>query len=341
MSDNSLNTTPVPMDLLAEARAVIRTEAASIAALAERLDEALVQAIRLIHDRTGPDLPGALVISGVGKSGLVGQRLSASFASTGTPSYFLHPVEAVHGDLGRVRRNDLVLILSYSGESDELPPLLDVLKRMGVPILSLTRSPNSTLGKASTICIPTGPIDEVCPLKLAPTTTTNCLSALGDALFLGVMSLRKFTATDFALYHPAGSLGRKLLKVGQAMTFKIGENLSALSDALTVRQILANDRNTGRRAGAIILVTASGQLSGIFTDGDLRRKLNSQPDLLDLPIAAVMTKNPKRIAADALASEAMAVMNQYRIDELPVVDEGGRPIGLIDVQDLMSLRIVD
>jgi arabinose-5-phosphate isomerase len=328
-------------DLLADAQAIVRAEAQSISELAGRLDTRLTDAIALIKSRTGPDIPGLLVISGVGKPGIVGQRLSASFASTGTPSIFLHPVEAVHGDLGRVRRHDVVLVLSYSGESEELFRLLDVLKRLEVPIIALTARQTSTLGKAADICIELGQIEEVCPLRLAPTTTTNCISVVGDALVLGVMGLRNFSANDFALYHPAGSLGRKLMRVGQAMTFKVGQNMMALSDTLSVREALAQDRNPGRRAGAILLVSATGALSGIFTDGDLRRKLQAHADLLDRTMADVMTANPKRIGPEALASEAMALMNKYRIDELPVVDDDGRPLGLIDVQDLMSLKTVE
>lgn len=336
-------TTIVTNDLLAEAQAIVRTEAQSILALADRLCDSLPRAIELIKTKTGPDQPGLLVITGVGKPGIVGQRISASFASTGTPSIFLHPVEGVHGDLGRVRRNDVTLVLSYSGESEELFRLLDVLKRMQVPIIALTARRTSTLGKAADICIELGQIEEVCPLRLAPTTTTNCISVVGDALVLGVMSLRNFSADDFALYHPAGSLGRKLLRIGQAMTYKIGQNMAAFSDTLSVREILAPPvgLSSNRRAGAILLVDAAGKLSGIFTDGDLRRKLQSHPDLLDLPVASVMTRNPKRIGTDALASEAMALMNKFRIDELPVVDESDRPLGLIDVQDLVSLKTVE
>ncbi len=167
----------------------------------------MAQAIELIHGHIGPESAGFLAISGIGKPGLVGLRLAASFASTGTPSHFLHPVEAVHGDVGRVRRQDVALLLSYSGESEELSRLIDVLKRLRVPVISITAERGSTLGRVSDICIELGPIEEVCPLRLAPTTTTNCISAVGDALVLGVMSLRNFTAEDFALFHPAGSLG--------------------------------------------------------------------------------------------------------------------------------------
>jgi arabinose-5-phosphate isomerase len=327
--------------IAAEAREVIKGEAASLLAVAERMDESIGRAIELILARTGPEKAGALVVTGVGKSGLTGMRISASFASTGTPSHFLHPVEAVHGDLGRVRRNDVVLLLSYGGESDELLHLTDVLKRIGVPIITITGKKTSTMAKLADVCVDMGPVEEACPLKLAPTTSVTCMSAVGDALVVGVMGLREFTAEDYAQYHPAGSLGRKLMKVAQAMEFKVGVNFTPLPDSLTVREVLVRDKSVGRRAGAVVLVDGEGKLSGVFTDGDLRRKVETVENFLDQPIAAMMTKNPKRVLADSLASEAMAIMNRHRIDELPVVDGEGRPVGLIDVQDLVRVRIVE
>jgi arabinose-5-phosphate isomerase len=327
--------------LLAEAQNVVRSEAATLMQVAQRLDMALPSAIELIYRCTGADSPGTVVVSGVGKSGLAGQRISASFASTGTPSHFLHPVEALHGDLGRVRRSDVALLLSYGGETDELTRLMDHLKRVGVPTITITSRCESTLGRLSDICIALGAIEEACPLRLAPTTSITCMNALGDALVLGVMSLRNFSAEDFAAFHPAGSLGRKLLRVREVMSFKIGENLSVVPDSMTLRQAMAIEEAPGRRAGAMIVVNAQGHLAGIFTDGDLRRRLRQSADFLDLPMAEVMTANPKRVDAEALASEALALMNRHRIDELPVVDSNSRPVGLIDVQDVVSLRIVE
>jgi arabinose-5-phosphate isomerase len=332
--------------LVEAAREVVRSEAASIASVAEKLDGRVAEAIRLILKCTsegpaGEGFAGTVVVSGIGKSGLVGQRISASFASTGTPSHFLHPVEAVHGDLGRVRRHDVALLLSYSGETDELVRLLDSLKRQQVPLIAITSSSQSTLGKLADITIELGRIEEVCPHGLAPTTSVNCISAVGDALVLGVMSVRQFSKEDFAAFHPAGSLGRKLLKVHQAMDFKLGQNFTPLAETLTLREILDRDTGTGRRAGAIVLVDKAGVLSGVFTDGDLRRHLKTNPHVLDAPIQTLMTRNPKRIHRDALASDALAILNQYRIDELPVVDDAARPVGLLDVQDLVRLRVVE
>jgi arabinose-5-phosphate isomerase len=341
-----------PAPLVQDACDVLRSEAASIESVAANLDVRIARAIQTIFDRTaecarpgesagGGGGGGVLVVSGIGKSGLVGQRISASFASTGTPSHFLHPVEALHGDLGRVRRNDVALLLSYSGETDELVRLLDLLKRQQVPLIAITGSRTSTLGRLADITIELGRIEEVCPLGLAPTTSVNCISAVGDALVLGVMSLRNFSKEDFAAFHPGGSLGRRLLKVEQVMEFKAGENFHPLAEALTIREVLAKDPTSGRRAGAVVVVDAAGTLAGVFTDGDLRRHLRADPALLDRPIASVMTRNPKRIHKDALASEALAVLNKFRIDELPVIDDASRPVGLIDVQDLVRLRVVE
>lgn len=331
-------------ELLQAARDIVRTEAASISTVAEKLDDAAIRAIRLIFDRTDESQGhhGMVAVTGVGKAGLVGQRISASFASTGTPSHFLNPVDALHGDLGRVRRSDVALILSYSGETDELVRLLDFLKRQQVVMVAITSSRGSTLGKFADITVELGKIEEVCPHGLAPTTTVNCISAVGDALVLGVMSLRKFSREDFGAFHPGGALGRKLVKVAQVMEFKVGDNLETMPESLTVREVLSRDPATGRRAGAVVIVDAQGLLAGVFTDGDLRRQLKAgSTALLDKPLSAVMTRNPKRVHVDALASEALAILNKFRIDELPVVDDAGKPVGLVDVQDLVRLRVVE
>lgn len=323
------------------ARQIVASESASLRTIARRLDSSIAEAMQAIFQQTGPELPGVLVISGLGKSGLAGQRISASFASTGTPSHFLHPVEALHGDLGRVRRQDIALFLSHGGETAELLQLGDQLKSMGVRIISITARAASSLGKMSDICIAMGPIEEACPLQLAPTTSITCMNAIGDALVLGVMSLRNFSAEDFAAFHPAGSLGRKLLKVSEVMGFRTGDNFAPVNMNRTLRDALLTDRSTGRRAGAIVLVGARGRLAGIFTDGDLRRGIVRDSALLDKPLSSIMTAKPRHIQADALASEAIALLNQHRIDELPVVNKAMHPVGLIDVQDLVPLRMME
>jgi arabinose-5-phosphate isomerase len=317
---------------------VIETEAAAVRAMGAALaDDSFERAARLILD-----CPAAVLTTGIGKAGHIARKVSATFASTGTPSHFLSPTEAVHGDLGAIRKGDVILIFSASGESDEILRLLSLVKKLDHPVIAVTATRSSGLGSAADIVLTMGRIEEACPLGLAPTASTTAMLALGDALALSVMKLRKFTADDFALYHPAGQLGRKLIRVREAMTFKRGDNLPVASERLTVGQVLHEVSRIKRRSGAVILVDEAGRISGIFTDGDLRRLVTDDDGSgLRKPIAEVMKRNPKRIRAEELASEAMGVMRQFRIDELPVVDEDDKPIGLIDVQDLVVLKMLD
>ena len=319
------------------AQQVIDAEACAVRNVSAALDEAFERAVRLIVD-----CPGAVLTSGMGKAGHVARKLSASFSSTGTPSHYLDPAEALHGDVGSVRKGDVVLILSYSGESDEIVRMLSVIKKLGSPVVAITGTATNSLARFSDVVLKLGKVEEACPLGLAPSAYTTAMAALGDALFLTVMKQRNFTADDFALYHPAGQLGRKLIRVREAMSFRRGENLPVASDQLTVGQVLREVSAIKRRSGAVVLTDEKGGLSGIFSDGDLRRLiLHDEDRALKRPIAEVMTHNPKRINGDALASEAMAVLRQYRIDDLPVVDDAHRPIGLIDVQDLVVLKMFD
>jgi arabinose-5-phosphate isomerase len=331
-------------------RQVIDTEAAAVRAMAEAVGDDFVKAVRLILD-----CPASLLATGMGKAGHVARKLSATFASTGTPSHFLSPADAVHGDMGSLRKGDIVLILSASGESDEILRVLSITKKLGHPVIAITAGRNSTLGRHADLVLPMGRIEEACPLGLAPSSTTTAMLALGDALALTVMKMRNFTAENFAVFHPAGQLGRRLIRVDEAMTFLRDHNLPLSSDKLTVGQVLDERTALGQRLderekrlrlpGAIVLIDAtSGKLTGIFTDGDLRRLVASSVNgAVDLrrPISDVMTRNPKRIRADALASEAMAIMRPHRIDELVVIDADDRPVGLIDVQDLVLLRMFD
>ena len=331
-------TLPLDAALRQFAQQVIDVEAAAVKGLSASIDESFERAVRLILD-----CPGSVLVSGIGKAGHVARKLSASFSSTGTPSHFLNPAEALHGDVGSVRGGDVVLILSYSGESDEIVRMLSVIKKLGNPIVAITSTAQNALARHSDLVLRLGRIEEACPLGLAPSASTTAMAALGDALFLTVMKCRKFTSDDFALYHPAGQLGRKLIKVREAMTFKRGENLPVASDRLTVGQVLREVSSIKRRSGAVILADdQTGKISGIFSDGDLRRLiLHDEDAALKRPIREVMTNNPKRIRGDALASEAMGILRHYRIDDLPVVDDDDRPIGLIDVQDLVVLKLFD
>jgi len=324
-------------DLHSFARQVIITEAAAAGAMVKALDDAFVRAVELILG-----CKGSVLTCGMGKAGHIARKVSTTLASTGTPSHFLSVADAVHGDIGSVRSGDVVIIFSASGESDEVLRMLSIVKKMGHPVIGITKSKTSGLGKHSDIVLQMGPLEEACPLGLAPSASTTAMLVLGDALALTVMKQRSFTAEDFAMFHPAGQLGRKLIHVREAMTFKKGENLAVASDALTVGEVLHQVSSIKRRSGAVVLVNDSGMLTGIFTDGDLRRMItNNVADVLKKPISEVMGRNPKRIHGDALASEAMSVMKQFRIDELPVIDDNQQPIGMIDVQDLVVLRMLD
>lgn len=326
-------------DIRQFAEHVIHAEVCALRGLVPALDEHFDRAVRLILDCSG-----AVLTCGIGKAGHVARKLSASFSSTGTPSHFLNPAEAMHGDLGSVRKGDVVVVLSYSGESDEILRVLNVLKKLGHPVIAMTSTAANALGRHADLVLKLGKVEEACPLGLAPSASTTAMMALGDALFLTVMKWRNFTSDDFAIYHPAGQLGRKLIRVREAMTFKVGENLPVARDSLTVREILHDVSSLKRRSGAVILVDDIGRVSGIFTDGDLRRTLtdgDGRGAALARPIRDVMTRNPKRIGGDQLASEAIAMMRPFRIDELPVVDDQDRPIGLIDIQDLVVLRMLD
>lgn len=320
------------------ARQVIEAESTASAAMVSAIDDHFEKAVRAILD-----CRGAVLTCGMGKAGHIARKVSATLASTGTPSHFLSPGDAVHGDLGSVRQGDLVIIFSASGESDEILRMLSILKKLRHPVISICRSRASTLGKFSDIVLQMGPIEEACPLGLAPSASTTAMLTLGDALALTVMKQRNFTSDDFAVFHPAGQLGRNLIKVREAMTFRNGENLAVASDQHTVGEVLREVSNIKRRSGAVVLVDSDGRLSGIFTDGDLRRMITADADgaALKIPIRDVMGRSPKRIGGEQLASEAMGIMKQHRIDELPVVDDDDRPIGLIDVQDLVVLRMLD
>jgi arabinose-5-phosphate isomerase len=322
-------------DILQFAQQVLEVEAGAVRGIV--LDDQFGRAVEAILA-----CRGSVITSGIGKAGHVARKLSASFSSTGTPSHFLNPAEALHGDLGVVRRGDVVLILSHSGESDEIVRMLNVLKKLGAPVIAITATSHNALARFSDVVLKLGRIEEACPLGLAPSASTTAMTALGDALFLSVMKRREFTSDEFALYHPAGQLGRKLIRVKEAMTFKRGENLPLASEGLTVGQVLHEVSRIKRRSGAVVLVDEAGKVSGIFSDGDLRRAITDDDgSALRRPVGEVMTRNPKRIGGEQLASEAMALMRQFRIDELPVVDEHDRPIGIIDIQDLVVLRMFD
>ena len=319
---------------LALGRGVLATEAAAVSAMAERLSEEFERAVQMIHDCTG-----AVILTGMGKAGIIAQKISATLASTGTLSYYLHPADALHGDLGRVQKSDIMLVLSYGGETDEISRLLNILAKIGIKIIAITARESSTLARKADLALLLGEIVEACPLGLAPTTSTTCMLALGDALAMAVMKMRNFAEQDYAVYHPGGSLGRRLSKVDELMSFHRGRNLPVAPDNLTVRQALAAVTHLSKRSGAILLVDKDGKLTGVFTDADLRRLLEKGIEsVLDEPIATVMTRDPKRIRSGTESWEAARIFEEYRVDELPVVNKADEPVGLIDVQDLIIQR---
>jgi arabinose-5-phosphate isomerase len=312
---------------------VLGLAADALRGLAERLDASFDEAVDELLATTG-----MVVVTGMGKAGLVGAKLSATLASTGTPSLSLHPAEAVHGDLGRIRPQDLVLALSNSGETGELKALIPAIRRIGARIIAIVGSSDSTLARHADVVLDIGSPPEACPLGLAPTTTTTAMLALGDALAMVVQRERGFSREDFARYHPAGSLGRRLMRVGDVM--RKGAELPLIPAGTSLRQALVAMSNTKGRPGAGLVVEPGGRLVGIFTDGDLRRLLESGGLMsLDGPIDDSMGHDPKSLTADELVADAMHLLHTHRIDQLAVVDEHGHPVGLLDIQDLLDVRI--
>ncbi len=316
---------------------VLKSEAKAIERLARRAMADRAQweaAIDLLAACTGH-----VIVSGMGKSGLVGAKISATFSSLGQPSSTLHPAEAVHGDLGRVRRDDVVMLLSYSGETEEVVNLAAILRADGVPRLGVSSRPDSNLAKLCDVHLCVGDQTEACPLNLAPTASTTAMLALGDALALTLANRRSFGANDFQKRHPGGMLGAGLRPIVEVLRFKVGDNLPVVRDDVTVREACEQAR-TGRRTGAVVLVDESGQLSGIFTDGDLRRLMLNDADGMTRTISEVMTKRPEHLLVDDLVRDAVRLMRENRHDEIPVLDHEGKPVGLVDVQDLIALKVV-
>lgn len=317
------------------ARRVIRAEADAIASMTPIVNGQFVRAAEMLYHCTG-----SCIVSGIGKAGIIGRKISATLASTGTPSHFLHPAEAVHGDLGRVRREDIVLMLSYGGETDEVIRLINLVKQLQIPLIAVTGDGDSTLSRHSDVVLCMGKVNEACPLGVAPSVSTTCMLAIGDALAFTVMKARNFSVEDYVRFHPGGSLGTKLMTVDQSMMFRPGEKLPIVNVGDSIREML-DKTNDVKRHGAAMVVDAEGRLIGIITDADLRRLVTRQGTAaFDLRAGDVMTAGCKRIRSDALAAEATALFHKYRIDELPVVDADDRPVGMIDVQDIVTIKVV-
>ena len=285
---------------------------------------------------------GHVVFSGMGKSGLVGAKLSATFSSIGQPSHVVHPAEAVHGDLGAIKNNDVVILMSYSGTTEEVLNLAAILRTDQVARIGISSSDDSPLAKLCDVHLSTGSVTEACPLNLAPTASTTATLAIGDALGLAVSRRRNFTADDFHKHHPGGMLGVGLRSITDILRFKVGVNLPTVHKSTLVGEALlaAKPSTHTRRAGAILLVDDNDKLVGIFTDGDLRRLVIDDAEPMKRIIGEVATANPRRLDTSALVRDAKQLVTEYRVDEIPVVDDHNKPIGLIDVQDLIALKVV-
>ena len=309
------------------AKEVLRMEALAISRLRSRIGKDFETVVQWLAD-----CKGRVILTGMGKPGFIARKIAATMASTGTPTFYLHPAEAVHGDFGMVTSKDLMIAISQSGESEEIVRLLPLVKKKGVKIIALTSVPRSSLGRNADIVLDLGVRREACPLNLAPSASTTASLAMGDALALSLLQIKGFRSEDFAELHPAGSLGRRLLKVEEIM--RTGKANPLVGVKTTVRQALL--KITASRAGSCTIVDSRGKLVGVFTDGDLRRHLRSQGEkLLSRPVAEWATLKPRYIQKDRLAEEAFHIMESLRIDELPVVDKARRVVGLLDVQDLM------
>ena len=317
---------------LKRAKKVLQIEKDALGRLGSRLDSRFEKAVEML----GKCL-GRVVVTGMGKPGFIGQKMSATFSSLGIPSLWLHPAEAAHGDLGRVTGQDVVIALSHSGETEEVLHLLPVLKRIGAKLIAITGNPSSKLARQSDVVLDTFVKTEASPWGLVPTASTTAMLALGDALAVALSEKRGFTSKDFAALHPGGSLGKRLtLQVDDLM--RKGTANPVVKESDSVKKVLL--AITRARAGSAAVVNGSGKLTGIFTDGDLRRHVEDDPQILKRKVSTVMTRRPKTLSAGHLAVEALKIMRGYRIDEIPIVDPRGRPAGLLDIQDLLRAGLV-
>lgn len=318
--------------LKALASRVLAIEAEAVAQLAARIDDHFVQACRLMLDCTG-----RIVVLGIGKSGHVGGKLAATFASTGTPAFFVHPAEASHGDMGMITAQDVVVALSNSGETDEILTLLPLIKRLGVPLIALTGNPASTLASTAEVHLDVSVAEEACPLGLAPTASTTATLAMGDALAVALLEARGFTAEDFARSHPGGRLGRRLLLLTDDV-MHTGEQMPCSAPDDLLKDALLEMSRKG--LGTTVVVDDGQRVLGVFTDGDLRRALDRQINVHGTRVAEVMTRNCKTIALGTLAAEALRMMQQYKINALPVVNSAGNLAGVLNMHDLLRAGVL-
>lgn len=307
------------------ARRVLRTEAAAILGLVDRLDGAFDRALQLLHD-----CRGRVIVTGMGKSGLICRKIAATLTSTGTPAFFLHPAEAIHGDLGAIREDDVVVALSYSGETDELLRVLESIRRIGARLIALTGNAESTLARAADVTLDCGVSEEACPMNLVPTASTTAALALGDALAMALLVRKGFREEQFASFHPGGKLGRRLMRVENVMH---GGDSAPLVDVLTAMPDVIHEMSS-KRLGMTCVVENGRRLVGIFTDGDLRRLMIRSTDALSVTAGAAMTPNPLTIRREQLAVEALRIMEQHKITSVVVVDDAGNVEGVVHLHDL-------
>lgn len=320
----------IDFERLRHARSILQDEGQALLQLADDLGDAFCNACEQILR-----CEGTVVVTGMGKAGLIGQKIAATMSSTGTRARFLHPAEAVHGDLGCLVAGDVVLALSNSGETDEVNRLLPVLRQLGAVLIAITATTDSTLGKACDVVVPLGRLREAGPHGLAPTTSTTAMLGVGDALALVVSRERGFTPRDFAVFHPAGSLGAKLKTVREVM--RSGEDLRIAPESASIRDVFIAAGKPGRRTGAVMLLNSDGRLSGLFTDSDLARLLEHRREAdLDGPIVRLMTRNPLTVQPDVMLTDVVHILSDRKLSEIPVVDDEQRPIGLIDITDIIG-----
>ena len=311
--------------------AVIEIEAQAVVELALRIDQRFETACELLLA-----CKGRIVVTGMGKSGHIGKKIAATFSSTGSPAFFMHPGEASHGDLGMLTPHDTVLAISNSGHTHEIITLLPLLKRLDVPLIALTGNPESSLAKMATVNIDISVRQEACPLGLAPTTSTTVALVMGDALAIALLDARGFSAEDFARSHPGGSIGKRLLLRIDDLCHK-GEALPVVLEHITVREALIEV--TAKKLGMTCVIDSKGRLAGIYTDGDVRRTLTEQNDINTTPLKAVMTRNCYTIRCDLLAAEALTLMQKYSITSLVVVDNDNRPTAVVHLHDLLRAGV--
>jgi arabinose-5-phosphate isomerase len=323
------------MDLVSRGRRVLELEAAEVQSLERRLDQSFSSAVERL--KLCVDSRAKVVVCGVGKSGCVGEKIAATLNSTGCPAVVLHATNALHGDLGVFSEGDLLLLLSYSGETDELLAILPAAARLGVDVIAMTGKPSSTLGKAASIVLDVHVSREACPLELAPTSSTTVMMALGDALAMVLLEARGLTKDDFARYHPSGSLGRSLLlRVSDVMR---GLNqIAVVSPPMSVREVLASMNR--HRAGAAVAVDTDGRVCGVFTHGDFARFYQTTPNLGDELVERFLTRSPICIGSDRLAAEVLRILEKHNVDDIVVVDGDHKPVGVVDSQDLARWRLV-